>query len=116
MAKPKTKLSHAGLLATLAQQVLEGPARLGAAVRRAASRFPVGTEAAIAAPAVAGYLDKVARWAYKVTDDDVTALRAAGLSEDEIFELTVAAAIGAGVRRQEAALAAVRAAAHKGVA
>ena len=55
-------------------------------------------------PAARAYLEKVRRHAYRVTDDDVEGLRAAGLSEDEIFELTVAAAAGAGLQRLEAGL------------
>jgi alkylhydroperoxidase family enzyme len=49
------------------------------------------------------YLEKVHRTAYKITDADVEALKAAGLSEDEIFEQTVAAAIAEGLRRLDAA-------------
>lgn len=57
-----------------------------------------------AAPeAMDGYLEKVRRHAYRVTDADVEALKEAGLSEDEIFEQTVAAAIGEGLRRLDAA-------------
>ena len=41
--------------------------------------------------------------AYTVTDADVEALKAAGLSEDEIFERTVAAAIYEGLRRLDRA-------------
>ena len=52
---------------------------------------------------MAGYLAKVRERAYTVTDADVEALKAAGLSEDEIFEQTVAAAIGEGLRRLDAA-------------
>ena len=37
--------------------------------------------------------------AYTVTDADVEALKAAGHSEDEIFEQTVSAAVGAGLLR-----------------
>jgi alkylhydroperoxidase family enzyme len=55
------------------------------------------------APALAAYLDKVRRRAYTVTDRDVAALKSAGVSEDEIFEQTVAAAIGEGLRRLDAA-------------
>jgi alkylhydroperoxidase family enzyme len=56
------------------------------------------------APSVlAPYLTKVAECAYRVTDADVEALTAAGLSEDEIFEQTVAAAISQGLRRLDAA-------------
>jgi alkylhydroperoxidase family enzyme len=57
-----------------------------------------------AAPAVmAAYLAKVRDRAYTVTDADVEALKAAGCSEDEIFEQTVAVAIGQGLRRLDAA-------------
>ena len=52
---------------------------------------------------MAAYLDKVRVRAYEVTDADVEQLRAAGCSEDEIFEQTVAAAIGEGLRRLDAA-------------
>ena len=43
-----------------------------------------------------GYLAKVREHAYKVTDEDVEALKAAGVSEDEIFEQTVAVAMAKG--------------------
>ena len=42
--------------------------------------------------------------AYTVTDADVEVLKGAGLSEDEIFEQTVAAAIGQGLRRLDKAM------------
>ena len=47
---------------------------------------------------MAPYLAKVHERAYTVTDADVQQLKAAGISEDEIFEQTVAAAIGQGLR------------------
>jgi alkylhydroperoxidase family enzyme len=55
------------------------------------------------APALAAYLEKVRTHAYKVTDADVEQLQAAGVSDDEIFEQTVAAAIAEGLRRLDAA-------------
>lgn len=57
--------------------------------------------------AARGYVETVRRHAYRVTDRQVEELRAAGLSEDEIFELTVATAVGAGLERLEAGLAAL---------
>jgi alkylhydroperoxidase family enzyme len=54
--------------------------------------------------AATAYLEKVRLHAYRVTDADVEALKAAGLSEDDIFEATVAAAVGAGLARFEAGL------------
>ena len=47
------------------------------------------------------------RHAYRVADADVDALRAGGLSEDEIFELTVSTAVAAGLERLDAGLAAL---------
>jgi alkylhydroperoxidase family enzyme len=52
--------------------------------------------------AMTAYLEKVHAVAYKITDADVGALKAAGVSEDEIFEQTVAAAISEGLRRLDA--------------
>jgi alkylhydroperoxidase family enzyme len=52
----------------------------------------------------AAYAATVRRHAYRVTDAQVEALRAAELSEDDIFELTVAAAVGAGLERLDAGL------------
>jgi len=58
-----------------------------------------------APPELAAYLEKVRLHAYKVTDADVDALKAAGFTEDEIFEHTVAAAVAAGLVRLDAGLA-----------
>ncbi len=52
-------------------------------------------------------IDKVANTAWKVSDEDVAAAKAAGLGEDEIFELTIAAAFGQATRQLTSALAAV---------
>jgi len=54
--------------------------------------------------AARAYVENVRRHAWRVTDADVEALRAAGLSEDEIFEATVAAAVSAGLERLDAGL------------
>jgi alkylhydroperoxidase family enzyme len=69
---------------------------------RAAARPALG-----APPAAGAYLETVRRHAYRVTDEQVAELRAAGLSEDEIFELTVAAAVAAGLERLDAGLRAL---------
>jgi hypothetical protein len=42
-----------------------------------------------------------------VTDEDITAAKASGLSEDQIFEIVVCAAIGQAERQYDAALAAL---------
>jgi len=58
-------------------------------------------------PALETYINKVGRHAYKVTNADIDALKAAGFSEDAIFELTVSAALGAAAGRLERGLAVV---------
>jgi alkylhydroperoxidase family enzyme len=50
----------------------------------------------------------VARHAYRVTDEDVAGLLSAGLSEEAVFEATIATAVGAGWARMEAVLRALR--------
>jgi hypothetical protein len=52
---------------------------------------------------MAAYLEKVRDRAYAVTDRDFEMIKAAGFSEDEIFEQTVAVAIAEGLRRLDLA-------------
>ena len=63
--------------------------------------------AAPAPPEMAAYLEKVHARASTVTDQDVDELKAAGVSEDKIFEHTVAAAIAEGLRRLDRAQAVI---------
>ena len=91
------------LRSVVVERALHGPGKAGGDARRAAfdndqPRVPHGARALI---------DKVAKNAYKVTDEDVAAARSAGLSEDELFELCVCAALGQSTRQLDAALAAL---------
>jgi Type ISP C-terminal specificity domain len=52
-------------------------------------------------------IEKVGYHSHAVTDDDIAAVRAAGLSEDQIFEIVVCAAIGQADRQYNSARAAV---------
>jgi alkylhydroperoxidase family enzyme len=52
---------------------------------------------------MAAYLEKVRDRAYAVVDRDVEELKEAGLSEDAIFEQTVAVATAEGLRRLDRA-------------
>jgi hypothetical protein len=81
------------------------------AVRRAILETPGATSPELRRRVAAGeetnpYLDKVRRNAYRITDADVDGLRGA-YSEDAIFELTLAAALGAAEQRLAAGLAAL---------
>jgi hypothetical protein len=88
----------------LVTRILEGDGRASHAERRAAF-----ANAGLDEP-ISTLIDKVARHAYKVTDEDIAAARASGLSEDQIFELVVCAAIGQAARQYDAARAALDAA------
>jgi alkylhydroperoxidase family enzyme len=105
---------HDELVARLRQAVLSGPGTTDVALRQAVEALAagaggrVGAEAGPIPEALAGYVDKVVRHAYQVTDEDVARLRQAGYSEDAIFEITVAAALGAGMGRLERGLRALR--------
>ena len=79
----------------LRDRVVNGPGELAPIVRHAAAS---GSDVPSAAQA---YTEKVRLHAYKVVDRDVDDLKSAGWSEDEIFELTLAIALGAGLSRLE---------------
>ena len=61
-----------------------------------------------------GLLGKVATSPAQVTDADFAAARAAGCSEDELFELVICAAVGQSARLYDAGLAALAADAAAG--
>ena len=56
---------------------------------------------------LSGYVEKLRRYAYRVQDDDIEQVHDAGYSEDQIFEVTVAAALGAGDARLRVGLSAL---------
>jgi hypothetical protein len=58
-------------------------------------------------PPVDELLGKVATRPAQVTDADFTVARAAGFSEDEVFELVICAAVGQSARLYDAGLAAL---------
>ncbi|MBL8952057.1 MAG: hypothetical protein JNK82_14835 [Myxococcaceae bacterium] len=51
------------------------------------------------------YLEKLKLHAYRITDEDVAALKAAGLDDDTIFHATTDGAMNAGLERWRAGLA-----------
>jgi hypothetical protein len=110
---------HAQVVDRLRASVLEGPGTVDPVVRaaiearaaRAGGRprgaLDPGDEAAVPGD-LRAFVDRVATRAWNIVDDDVAALRRAGRTEDEIFEVLAAAALGAGAGRLERGLAALR--------
>jgi alkylhydroperoxidase family enzyme len=83
------------------EAVLSGPGELSPEVRRRAADGGPLPEAA------QRYCDLIERHAYRVVDADTEALAQAGWSDEAIFELTLAASLGAGLRRLDAGLGAL---------
>jgi hypothetical protein len=87
----------------LVARILEGEGSASHAQRHAAF-----DNAGLAWP-LRTLIDKVAKHAHKITDEDIAAARASSLSEDQIFEIVVCAAVGQATRQYDAALAALEA-------
>jgi hypothetical protein len=98
---------HMKRVAALRKAVFESKGTLEPAVRLAASRGQGGPEGGLPEEFRA-YVEKVHRHAYKVVDEDLASLERAGHGQDQLFELTVSAAVGAGLLRLERGLAALR--------
>jgi alkylhydroperoxidase family enzyme len=84
----------------LKASVLNGAARTDAALRQA-----VATGGEVPAE-LRALVDKIHHHAHRVTDEDLAALKGR-YSDDQLFEIVVAAAMGAGEARLRAGLAAV---------
>jgi hypothetical protein len=90
---------------------LEGPGHTTAELRQSVAAY--ASDLSLEQPAdnsqiptdFIPYLDKVSLYAYKVLDRNVDELKSKNYSEDEIFELTISAALGAGLARLERGLA-----------
>jgi hypothetical protein len=97
---------HSEAVERVAEAILSTPGDAELELRRAVEAFAAGRSTEIPGN-LRPYVDKVARHAFKITDADVDALRAAGYSEDAIFELTLAAALGAARARLDAGVRAM---------
>ena len=92
---------------TLVKRILEGAGKVTSSDRRAAfnNRDLSGS--------VGVLVEKVALHADRISDQDINAARESGLSEEQIFEIVVCAAVGQANRQYETALAALDGAAGK---
>ena len=103
---------HLDLVRALREAVLESPAATAASLRRAVEaraarlggRVAEGTEGDAVPAELAGFVDRVTRSAFAITDAEVLELRRAGYSEDAIFEIAASAALGAALARLERGL------------
>jgi hypothetical protein len=102
----KKRAAHRALV----DRVLNGAGRTSAEQRaRAFSNADL-------APPLDALIGKVATRPTGITDADFAAAKAAGFSEDQLFELVVCAAVGQSTRQYEAGLAALAEATGNGEA
>jgi hypothetical protein len=91
---------HHGVVERVCNATLEGPGYTDPALRRSVALYAgqvwsSGNSDVEISDSLSVYVEKVAIASYKVVDEDFTALRdSVGLSEDEILEITLAAALG----------------------
>jgi len=97
LTEDKKRAAHRALR----DRILNGEGR--ASPEQRAGAF---SNAGLSSP-LAGLLAKVATRPTQVTDADIAAARAAGFSEDELFELVICAAVGQSARLYDAGLAAL---------
>jgi hypothetical protein len=95
-------LRHAPAVDALRHAVFQSPCSTEPAARVAAGR---GGE--LPEP-LAAYAAKVRDQSYRIGDADFAGLTSAGLGDDAIFEITIAAAVGTALQRLDAGLRAVR--------
>lgn len=97
---PGTRDRYSDLVTATTHAVLDGEGTTPASLRWSAFHHRLDE----LPPELRDYVTRVARQAWRVSDEDVAALRRAGHSEDAIFEVTAAAALGAAIVRLERGL------------
>lgn len=90
---------HGELKDATAAAVLDGPGTTPAALRQAVARGEAPED-------LRALVDKIRRHAYQVTDEDLAAL-GDRYTEDQIFEIVIAASFGAAEHRLRAGLRAL---------
>lgn len=88
-------------LKAVVKRILDGDGEATTIQRRAAF------DNAVTDKPLSALVEKVALHPSTISDDDVSAVKKSGLSEDQIFEIVVCAAVGQAKRQYDDALAAL---------
>jgi alkylhydroperoxidase family enzyme len=106
---------HGPELESLVASVTRGPGQTPADLRRVAADRAAAVAVGTKDPApsslpddLAALIDKAARHAYTITDADLATLKRSGYSDDQLFEIVIAVAVGAAVGRLDIGLQALR--------
>ena len=108
MKTGKNAVSYEQLYHDLLNRILKGKGDSSQEQRQAAFN-----NAGLSEP-LSTLINKVAHHAYQVTDSDVASAKAAGSSEDQLFELIICGAAGQASRQYESGLAALAEATKEG--
>jgi hypothetical protein len=101
ISKPSPVDPYQSKLRRVQDSVLRGPGTVPSAIRQ---KICDGREIS---GALGDYGRKVAEHAYLITDDDFAELKKASFTDDQIFEATVSAALGAGLIRLDCVMRAL---------
>jgi hypothetical protein len=96
---------------SIVDRALKGDGRASAEQRRGA----FDDEKAALPQSARPLVHKIVHHASKVTDEDIAATKTAGVTEDQLFELTICASLGQAMRQLDAAYKAIESA-EKGLA
>jgi hypothetical protein len=102
----KLQVLWAAVLGEHSDQALT-PAERSAIARRTAGHGGLVLEGGEVAAGLQAFVDRLAQHAYRITEEELAGLQRAGCSEEQIFEATVAGALGAAWARLHAGLRAM---------
>src|SRR5690349_14046854 len=106
---------HSQNLQAIVEAILNTPGATDSTTRQAifAQVAALGGQPASQAPEVpaplAALVERIARHAPEITDEEIAAVLQAGFSEDALFEITISAAVGAGYARWQRGLSVLKA-------
>lgn len=101
---PPNAMRYSPFVTRTRRAVEDTPGQLDHSVRRAI----VNGDGAGIPPDLVAYVAMVRERAHAIVDADVESLKRAGYTEDQIFEATAAAALGAALHRLDRGMAALR--------
>jgi hypothetical protein len=109
MEQQQNDNGYSRLYHNLVNRVLKGEGYSSLPTRQAA--FNNSTDQP---PALRSLVENVAHNAHKITDSDIAAAKQTGVSEDQLFELIICAAVGQASRQYESGLSALAEALKEG--
>ncbi|KAA3646548.1 MAG: hypothetical protein DWQ07_10090 [Chloroflexi bacterium] len=101
-----TNTDHPEAVQKLIEAVLNSPAETGSELRHSLEAYAATMDGAQRDPAelptdLESFVIKLSERPHEISDEDIQALTTAGYSDEEIFEITISAALGSSLARLE---------------